>query len=411
MFLKRNTKNLCSLFTLLAIIALAWSVLWFGANANTASAEGGIKKSFGGTDTPAAIFPGTGVGAIPDGNTGTPPQFGTPLTINFEVSGVPIVNFIALDITMAHAYVGDLEIVLRSPGGTAQHSIVNRIGATTGGFGDSSDFGGTYSFNDQATGNIWTTATSATCGDTCVITPGNYRTTAAGSGAPTNFLAAFAGLTQAQTNGTWTLTIRDAASSETGVVTAANLYLLTGDPTPPPTATPTPSSEIDLTISQSDAPDPAMVGRSVAYTLTVRSIATVFGGNVSPQVRFNFPSGVPFTLVGAGVTNNYTATFDATGVTFSGGTLSNSGNTGTATLQVIITPQATGTLTSAGGNVVVDPNNTISESNENNNTAQTTTTTVIPNTTTPTPTPTPIPEIDWSILSAPRRPPPPRPGV
>jgi subtilisin-like proprotein convertase family protein len=148
---------------------------------------------------------------------------------------------------MAHTWIGDLEIILRSPGGTVQHQIVNRIGVTAGGFGDSSEFGGTYVFSDAATGNIWTVATAAACGDTCVVAPGAYRTTSAGSGTPTNFTAAFAGLTPAQANGTWTLTFRDAGEEDTGTVTAASLTIdPTGGtpttPTPTPTATATPTA-------------------------------------------------------------------------------------------------------------------------------------------------------------------------
>ena len=43
---------------------------------------------------------------------------------------------------------------------------------------------------------------------------------------------------------------------------------------------------------------------------------------------------------------------------------------------MVLTPQAAGTLTSLGTNVVVDPENLIYESFEDNNTAETVTTTV-----------------------------------
>lgn len=143
------------------------------------------------------------------------------------------------------------------------------------------------------------------------------------------------------------------------------------------TPSPSPFPEFDLTISQSDAPDPVTIGQPLAYTLTVTITPTALGGSASPAVRFNFPSGVSFMFNSASGTNGYTATPDANGVTFTGGVVSTSGmNPGTATLTVVITPHAAGTLTSAGGNVVVDPNNVISESNENNNTAQTINTTV-----------------------------------
>jgi hypothetical protein len=122
-------------------------------------------------------------------------------------------------------------MVLTSPGGVVSFVTVSRVGVTTaGGSGDNSNFSGTYNFTDLAAGtNIWTVA--AGLGNNGIIAAGDYRTTAAGGAgqsnpAPfTNLTAAFAGLTTAQINGTWTLTIRDAAFKDTGAVTAANLVL------------------------------------------------------------------------------------------------------------------------------------------------------------------------------------------
>lgn len=122
-------------------------------------------------------------------------------------------------------------MVLTSPGGVKSFVIVSRLGVTAaGGFGDSSDYCGTYNFTDTASGtNIWTVA--AGLGTLGIINPGSYRTTAAGGAgqtnpAPvTNLTAAFASLTTAQVNGTWTLTLRDAAAYDTGTVTSANLVL------------------------------------------------------------------------------------------------------------------------------------------------------------------------------------------
>ena len=150
----------------------------------------------------------------------------------------------------------------------------------------------------------------------------------------------------------------------------------TPTPSPTPTPTPTPGPEFDFTITQTAAPNPVTVGQQLTYTLTPSIVAFSFP-QASPQIRFNFPSGVPFVFNSANGTNGYTATADATGVTFSGGILSRFGMP-TATLNIIITPQASGTLTSLGSNAIVDPNNLIFETNENNNTAQTITTTVTP---------------------------------
>ena len=184
----------------------------------------------------AQTFPGTNVGAIPDGLAGTPPQYGAARTINFAVSGVSAnVTSVAVDITITHTWVGDIDIVLAAPGGAPSLALVSRIAViTAGGFGDSSGYAGTYSFTDTAVGqNIWTVATTGppACADACNVRTGVYRTTAPGMAGQTNpapvtsLTATFAGLTPAAANGTWTLTIRDAASADTGAVTAANLFI------------------------------------------------------------------------------------------------------------------------------------------------------------------------------------------
>ena len=78
---------------------------------------------------PQVTFPGTGVGAIPDGLSGTPPQFGAPLVINFDVTGVtgPITD-VSVNINLTHTWVGDLDMVLSAPGGAPSHVLVSRIG-------------------------------------------------------------------------------------------------------------------------------------------------------------------------------------------------------------------------------------------------------------------------------------------
>ena len=175
---------------------------------------------------------GTGTGAIPDGGSGTPPVYGAARVISFLVSGItgPLTS-VSNSVTLTHSYVGDIDMILRSPGGTVSFVTVSRIGVTTAGsFGSSANYSGAYNFTDAATGtNIWTVA--AGLGNTGNIAAGNYRTTAAGATgqtnpAPvTNLTAAFAGLTSAQINGTWTLSIRDGAAADTGTVTAASLVL------------------------------------------------------------------------------------------------------------------------------------------------------------------------------------------
>ena len=184
------------------------------------------------TPAVAKTFVGTGLGAIPDGLTGTPPQYGSPRVISFAVSGMRgPVSAVSANLNLTHTFAGDVDMILTSPGGVKSFVLVSRIGVTTvGSYGDSSDYCGIYNFTDTAAGtNIWTVAGSL--GTFGTITPNNYRTTAAGvpgqsNPAPfTNLTAAFAGLTTAQINGTWTLTIRDGAAYDTGTVSAANLVL------------------------------------------------------------------------------------------------------------------------------------------------------------------------------------------
>ncbi|MEY2505490.1 MAG: hypothetical protein QOG27_1770, partial [Verrucomicrobiota bacterium] len=133
--------------------------------------------------TPFA-FAGTGVGAIPDGGSGTFPVFGAPLNITFTVAGrtAPLTS-VSVDVTLNHTWVGDLDMILTSPGGTASLITVSRVGVTSAGaVGDSSNYAGLYNFTDAAAGpNIWTVATAAACGDTCNITVGDYRSTQGGT--------------------------------------------------------------------------------------------------------------------------------------------------------------------------------------------------------------------------------------
>jgi len=231
MFLKKNTNTMRSLFSVFTVLALAVTVLWFGANNSTtnAGANAGDKTE----DSPAATFAGTGVGTIPDSPaTGT---FGPPLVVSFAVTGVTgNVTDVSVNMTLTHTYIGDLDVVLASPGGTRSLVIFSRVGATTaGGGGSNSELGGTYSFSDSATANLWSAATTAAGG---TIPAGAYRTTAAGGAGQTNpapvtsLNTTFSGLTPAQANGTWTLTFRDRGALDVGNVTAANL---TVNPTGP----------------------------------------------------------------------------------------------------------------------------------------------------------------------------------
>lgn len=179
----------------------------------------------------AQTFNGTGTGNIPD--TGTTGTYGAPLDVSFAVSGIGgnITN-ISLSITMAHTWLGDLDVVLAPPGVTPGNAgsfvIYSRVGALdAGAAGDSSNLGATYVFANASALNIWTAATAA--GDDDIIAGGGYRTVVAGPttnpAAATDFTAAFSGLAPAQINGNWTLRLRDRGAADVGNVSAAALTL------------------------------------------------------------------------------------------------------------------------------------------------------------------------------------------
>lgn len=185
---------------------------------------------------------GTGGGNIPDGLAGQ--VCGAATVVSFAVTGLTQnVHSIEVGVDLTHSFVGDLNVVVAAPGGAPSFTLVSRIGKiSTASFGDSSDYGGVYRFTDAApsapANNIWTVATAAGCGAACVIPAGDYRTTAAtpAAGQPnpapfTTLVSAFNGVTPAQANGTWTLSVTDCGSGDTGSVSAATSSLTVLTPT------------------------------------------------------------------------------------------------------------------------------------------------------------------------------------
>ncbi len=145
----------------------------------------------------------------------------------------------------------------------------------------------------------------------------------------------------------------------------------------------------DLTITKTDTPDPVLTGGTLNYTLTVKND----GGKAATGivVKDTLPSG--FTFDSTSVTNGFTANESGGIVTFSNGSLT-AGQSATLTITGTA-PETAGLITNTA---VVDPDNTIAESNENNNTAST-------NTTVTTPTPPGPPGIP-GIPGTPGTPPP-----
>lgn len=191
------------------------------------------------TSTAGAVnFAGTGVGAIPDAPSGTPAcgsenETGTPVVVSFEVSGLASnVSTIGLTLNIQHPYRGDLVVKLAAPGGTPNRYVFSHTGTNVAtACGDNTPIDGLYRFYDLApftfnqTGGDWWSSRRVP------VTPGDYRASTAGAGGspeggiPVAMSTGFTGLTPAQANGTWTLTVLDAGDGGVGTVRAATLYI------------------------------------------------------------------------------------------------------------------------------------------------------------------------------------------
>ncbi|HLM59207.1 MAG TPA: LamG-like jellyroll fold domain-containing protein, partial [Pyrinomonadaceae bacterium] len=123
----------------------------------------------------------------------------------------------------------------------------------------------------------------------------------------------------------------------------------------------------DLTIGQTASPNPVAVGQALTYHIFVNNFSSVEANGIT--VRFTIPAGTQYQSASAppsGLNCCFSISQASGVVTFSSGTVRPNS---TATLSVTVVPQSAGTLTSPGGNLLVDPNNTIAEANETNNAA------------------------------------------
>ena len=171
-------------------------------------------------------FPGTNTGAIPDNNP-------AGLTVAFAASGITLpVGKVTLSLTMTHTWVGDLRVVLTSPAGAARMVVFSRIGTSrTLTTGDSSNLSGAYLFTDApVAGGLW--AAAAVVDDTQLIPSGSYLPSSSGApgrsdagGCATSLTGVFEGLTPAQANGSWTVSLVDQFATDTGAITAALLTI------------------------------------------------------------------------------------------------------------------------------------------------------------------------------------------
>lgn len=175
---------------------------------------------------------GGSLGPIPDSPGGPPGSWGSPRDVTFTVSGLTgSVTSVRLMFTANHTFIGDLDVVLISPGNIRTHTIFSRTGAeTAGALGSPGNLGGIYVFDDSAVWGWWNNVVNLTTSQSAAELI--YQTSAPGpapSPAPgTQINPAFAGLAPAQANGTWTLRFRDGTPSDVGAVTAATLHVFTG---------------------------------------------------------------------------------------------------------------------------------------------------------------------------------------
>jgi len=190
-------------------------------------------------ESPAAVFPGSGFGEIPDGAPGGTAcgDFGPPLDISFNVTGMaaPLTD-VQLTLTGTHTWVGDVDVTLRAPGGSPEFIIFRNKGAATAtACGSNSDLGGPYVFFDAAPASPTFFSVAGV-----PVPAGNYRSNAPLTGSVTTITPAFAGLTTGQINGTWVMRVRDGGEDDFGTISAASLNLTgsIGGPTPTPTPTP-----------------------------------------------------------------------------------------------------------------------------------------------------------------------------
>jgi subtilisin-like proprotein convertase family protein len=179
----------------------------------------------------SATFTGNGTGfTIPDNNP-TGASSDIVVTDNFSISDITVTLT-----TLNHTFIGNLIATLTKVDTGTTVSLFNRIGQVNGDGGDSSNFNGTYRFNDAFTGDIPELVASP--GTNFNIPSGDYFPIAAGG--LRSRLLDFAGASSA---GTWRLTISDNGSGTTGTLGSWTLSLVGASS---PTAVPEPGSLLGL---------------------------------------------------------------------------------------------------------------------------------------------------------------------
>jgi subtilisin-like proprotein convertase family protein len=249
-------------FTYLLATATLFAVALFFLAPLSGSSVRAKTNSDTGSVAPSAVFAADApsLGAVADGPAACDAP-GPARNVTFTVAGItgPLSD-VRANFTMspAHTWVGDLDVTLISPGGTAQKFIFTAVG---GGGAEDSNLAGPYTFHNGAPAapTFWTAAALPSAS---TIPSGEYRASDA-VGVNTDLLASFVGLSTAQINGTWTLRFEDFCAGDTGTVSAANLTLSGG------------------AVVASDAPVDFNGDGRTDYTV-VRNV----GGGTSGQVRW-----------------------------------------------------------------------------------------------------------------------------
>lgn len=238
--------------------------------------------------------------SIPDFSNGSPGVVTSTLNVSY-VGSINDLDLIGLAIS--HTWIGDLRVSLTSPANTTV-ILIDRV-CNNAGFSNFSNI----SLDDSAAQAI---------GTTCPAAPsGAFR--------PANPLSAFAGESG---SGTWTLTISDMATQDTGALNAWGLRITSLTPCAPPTLAPT-----------------ATATRTRTFTRTATSTGTITPTRTPSDTPTNTPSGTPtFTPTPAGVIVGH--------VTWQGIAQPDSRNNGvTATLSLCVggVPQNYNVATDASG--------------------------------------------------------------
>ncbi len=156
-----------------------------------------IAFAFAATGAFAQVWSGGG-GTIIDNTTQSSTIVGVP-----ALTGLSSIAVIGL----THTWVGDVTMRVTHINSGLGYDLVARPGYLGSGFGDSSDYAGTYVF--MATGaDIW--AAAAAAGAAAPIPPGTYAASSAGSGAPTGLFPGAWGASD------WRLDVSDGAGGDSG---------------------------------------------------------------------------------------------------------------------------------------------------------------------------------------------------